>query len=434
MPTITIHRGAHTIGGSCIEVSHGGHRLLLDLGMPLMAAGGGTLSTGDLAHPSLENGILPPVHGLYQGESPNVTGLLISHAHMDHYGLLDKVHPGVPVYVSRGTRTLIDIGRIFYPEGSKVRFDEFSTFDHWKPFQLGPFTITSHLMDHSGYDACGFLIEVGGKRIFYSGDFRGHGRKSKLLTQMIRRPIPDLDCLIMEGTTLGGNHHVGFENENEVEQAFFHHFSSQKDVTWVAASGSNVDRLVSLYRASKRAGKTLVLDLYTFYLLVQLKKITPGLPPFPGDHIRIFYLRGHAQNMVDHLGKQPLYEYRPRKIELDEIAVRREKMVVKLPISGMKKIAGHLEPQQPFNGARLIYSMWQGYLEGDSAYSDFCARFNAELTQVHVSGHAYLADLKALVQALNPKQVIPVHTLCRDEFPTHFKSVTLLEEGVPLSL
>ena len=32
---ICIHRGAHQIGGSCVEVESQGQRLLLDLGLPL---------------------------------------------------------------------------------------------------------------------------------------------------------------------------------------------------------------------------------------------------------------------------------------------------------------------------------------------------------------------------------------------------------------
>ncbi len=53
----------------------------------------------------------------------------------------------------------------------------------------------------------------------------------------------------MEGTTLGGKHQIGFNTEVEVEQAFYEIFSTQKDISFIAAAGSNVDRLVSLYKA-----------------------------------------------------------------------------------------------------------------------------------------------------------------------------------------
>lgn len=32
---VRIHRGAHQVGGSCIEVEAGGRRIVLDVGMPM---------------------------------------------------------------------------------------------------------------------------------------------------------------------------------------------------------------------------------------------------------------------------------------------------------------------------------------------------------------------------------------------------------------
>ena len=40
---ITIHRGAHTIGGTCIEISTGDQRIIFDIGSALMEKGGGEI-------------------------------------------------------------------------------------------------------------------------------------------------------------------------------------------------------------------------------------------------------------------------------------------------------------------------------------------------------------------------------------------------------
>jgi len=57
-----------------------------------------------------------------------------------------------------------------------------------------------------------------------------------------------------------------------------------------------------------------------------------------------------------------------------------------------------------------------------------------ELVKIHVSGHAYLDALKSLAQALNPKTLVPVHTLERDNFSEHFDNVKVYDDGVPFEI
>lgn len=433
---ITIHRGADTIGGSCIECSNGGQRIIFDIGSALMEKGGGEIDPLKQENPSVANGLLPKVKGLYKDDTPEVMAIFISHAHMDHYGLLDHVHPDIPVYLSKGSNALLETGKVFFPDESKIFFDNFRTFEHWQQFTVGSFTITSYLMDHSGFDASSFLIEACGKKVFYSGDFRGHGRKAKLLENFIKRPVTDIDCLLMEGTTLGGKHQVGFASEDEVEQGFVDVFAKQNDISFVAAAGSNVDRLVSLYRATKRTKKILVLDLYSYYVLYKLHNLTkdPHLPPHRNDHIRIRYINNHCKSIVKHLGKEILYKFKSRKIELEEIITNRSNIVAKLPLSSIREISGQLYKENKLENAKYIFSMWKGYLEKDATHEGFCAEFGIPLHHIHVSGHAYLDDLQGLAQAVKPKHLIPIHTLSGDKFNKYFDNVVRIDDGEPFVL
>ena len=66
---VCIHRGAHEIGGSCVEVHAAGKRILLDLGLPLDVEAGVEVP-------------LPPVRGLLQPD-PELLGIVLSHPHQD---------------------------------------------------------------------------------------------------------------------------------------------------------------------------------------------------------------------------------------------------------------------------------------------------------------------------------------------------------------
>ena len=51
------------------------------------------------------------------------------------------------------------------------------------------------------------------------------------------------------------------------------------------------------------------------------------------------------------------------------------------------------------------------------------------MKNIHTSGHAYLEDLKRLVEILMPKTLIPIHTLHGDDFSNHFENVVRLKDG-----
>ncbi len=71
------------------------------------------------------------------------------------------------------------------------------------PFDLGPFRVTPFLVDHSAYDAYALLVEADGRRLFYSGDFRAHGRKAALLEKLVAAPPAGIDALLLEGHDAG---------------------------------------------------------------------------------------------------------------------------------------------------------------------------------------------------------------------------------------
>ena len=69
-------------------------------------------------------------------------------------------------------------------------------------------------------DAAAFLIEADGQRLFYTGDFRGHGRKRLLLERLRENPVSNIDCLVMEGSMIGRDE-GRYPDEMAVEQAIY---------------------------------------------------------------------------------------------------------------------------------------------------------------------------------------------------------------------
>ena len=187
---LKIHRGSREIGGSCVELTSENSRIIIDTGLPLSATGNEDCK--DLIPATLTDS-LKQLH-------PPLEGILISHPHQDHYGLLEHIKPNIPLYAGGAASELIKLTYIM--QGKHNLFAQPITFKPERSFKLGDFNITPYLVDHSGFDSYSFLIECDGKRVFYSGDFREHGRKGNLF-QLLKNKLPRIDTLLLEGTMVG---------------------------------------------------------------------------------------------------------------------------------------------------------------------------------------------------------------------------------------
>jgi ribonuclease J len=274
---VRIHRGAHEIGGSCVELDYQGSRIVLDVGKPLWADWDETVP-------------LPAVPGLADGSDPLLAGVIISHTHLDHYGLIGQVHENVPVFIGREASLLLAEAAFFSAAG--VTLHPAGYLADRVPFQLGAFTVTPYLADHSGFDSYSLLVEAGGKRLFCTGDIRGHGRKSGLFEELLANPPAGIDVLLCEGTHIRAGDHPDVEEEPvrsevDVGLSLAQWMKDTAGAVTVISSAQNIDRLVTVYRACKRAGRILVTDLYTATIVRAIGRTSLPQPGFPGYKVYV---------------------------------------------------------------------------------------------------------------------------------------------------
>jgi ribonuclease J len=291
-----IHRGRDEIGGMCIEVAADDRtRILLDLGMPLYDEQGRDypfetprLSTEGL----LARGVLRDIPGLYPGDptAPNFAAIILTHSHLDHYGLAHHAHLGIPVYGSRGTLAILELGRVFFPDAALPA--DLRLLPDGGSLTFGSLTVTGVPVDHSAPDSRALLIEADRQKLIYSGDLRAHGRTGFRFEKMLADPrLKEADWLLLEGTTLGlGGDGHGLRSEQQVEDELVAlAAASPEKVVAVVASGQNLDRLVSCYRAARRSGRLLVIDPYQAFVQRQLAPLSISLPQVDWAGVRVSF-------------------------------------------------------------------------------------------------------------------------------------------------
>jgi len=423
---IIIHRGAKEIGGSCVELMTDSSRIMIDLGMPLVDSKKQPFDSKSIAGKSIEElkdkKILPDVKGLYKNGKPELDAILVSHSHLDHYGLLDFANNEIPVYISKGAKELVEVTNIFI--NKNIQLTNTQIIKHKSPFHIKDFKITPYLVDHSAFDAFAFLIEAKDKRVFYSGDFRGHGRKAVLFERIIQKPPKDIDCLLMEGSMLGRNE-TPYKNEDDIEARVVEILKEQNNVTFLFSSSQNIDRLVSAYRACLKTNTIFVIDIYTAFVLQKLEKVSKRIPQFNWGNIRVKFFEYHADKLAGAGYKKLLYIYDRQKIEMDEINEKKNKVLMLARDNSIfPSIIKSIDVPE---GAKIIYSMWEGYLT--EKFRCYCKSKGLVMEQVHTSGHAVLNDLQRFAKALNPKSLVPIHTFMPRSYLELFENANIVHDG-----
>ena len=428
---LVIHRGTHEIGGSFVEIASGQGRLIIDIGIPLVDRGGQNFNIRDYkgySGPELvEKGILPKIQGLYKWDTNNdrPNGIVISHAHIDHYGFYKHIHEDIPFYLGEASHKIMDISAMFnIAEGSipQPRY-----IKSGQRVAVEDFCITSYLMDHSAFDAYSFYIEADGKGLIYSGDFRSHGQKEKAYRWWLYNVPKGVDALLLEGTMFGRVPEK-CKSEKDIENEIYKVIKTSNNITFICSSGQNIDRLVAMFRACRKAEKILLIDCYVALILKTLQAF--ARIPYPSrdfPEIRVFYLSSLFDKAEKSGHPELMYQFKKFKMMPDEISAKRDQIVMLV----RSTMVPYLKTIDGIQGGDFIYSMWQGYWNENSMkpMRDFIADEKLNYHYVHTSGHADFETLKETVDHLRPKLIVPIHTFHPESYESLGVPIHILNDG-----
>jgi ribonuclease J len=404
-----IHRGAREVGGSCVEIEHEGARILLDLGLPLTA--------GFDTEP-----LLLSIPGLTGGDA-SLLGIIVSHGHPDHWGLVPHAHEDVPVFVGEATQRLLREAAFFTRAGAELYAAGF--LRDRQPISLGPFTITPFLADHSAFDAYSILVEADERRIFYTGDVRAHGRKRGLFERLVSNPPERVNVLVMEGTHVRPEATKLSLGEHDLERELARVFRATDGLVLACYSPQNIDRLVTMFKAAKQSRRKLVLDLYA----ATMTRATGNarIPQADWDDVLV-YVPLSQRIQVKRSGEfERTAAVRRHRVLPDQLADQASSLVMTFRAS----MARDLEQAGCLDNAHCVWSLWPGYLGNPTGerMRQWLVDRQIPLTVLHSSGHASVEDLQRLAAAIDADRVMPIHSGAPHLYESLFPNVDIRADG-----
>ena len=465
MVNLTFYGGVKEIGGNKILLEDHDTKIFLDFGMsfkrrakyfeeflnPRTANG-----IGDF----LEMGLIPDIPGIYRTdllehhgrktEEPDVSGVLLSHAHADHANYISFLHKDIPVYCGETCKRILnavaeqttrDIEnevidfrlRPIYRSGYKIPpvIRKFHTFTTGKTFTIDSLQIEPIHVDHSVPGSYGFIIHTSEGPLIYTGDLRMQGLHATMTDDFIEaaqktKPL----AMITEGTR------IDKKKTNESEQKIYHD-SKQKikhnpTLTIIDFNFKDVDRFTTFFKIAKDLGKTLVINFKHACFLEQYCNDKNLAVPSVNDP-NLAFLKPKRLTGT-YINDDYTDTYIKKRLHYNNILTSAD--IMKNPSKYMMVLNfwyfSDLVDLKPRHGL-YIHSLSEPFNEEMEISYDrmrhWLTHFNMEYYQSHCSGHINGDDLKELIKTVQPKKLYPIHT----EHPGLFRKLpiktTMVKEG-----
>ncbi|GAB6062708.1 ribonuclease J [Deferrisoma palaeochoriense] len=375
--------GLGEIGLNCLVVEAGGERLLVDCGL---------LFAQD-HHPGVDY-LVPDL--TYLDTPGRLRAVVVTHGHEDHIGGIPHLlaRHRVPVY---GTAMTLGLLRERLAERTPTATSLLQSVAPGAVVEAGPFRVEFIRITHSTAGACALGIEVAGRRIVHTGDFKFDPTPVDGLptdeAALARWGDAGVDLLCCDSTNA---HRPGpTPSERLVGQAFRDLLPRVEGRAWVATFASNVHRVQQVIEASRAAGRRVTLLGRAMVRTARIARSLGHLKPAPGDLVPEPRARGFPRDALTVILTGSQAE----------------------PGSALWRVTRGLEPHHrivPGDHVFLSSRLIPGNEREIYRLIDRCIRLGArvhyeEVSEIHVSGHASAADARRMVELTRPRCVLPVH-------------------------
>ena len=338
--------------------------------------------------------ILPDIRYLVE-ERKNLAGIVLTHAHEDHFGALLELWPQlqVPVYATPFTAALLAAKRQGEPGAPDIPVKVIPVGGR---FTAGPFDIELVTMTHSIPEANALIIRTPLGNVLHTGDWKIDPTPilNDPTDEKKLRAFGEEGCLALIGDSTNAVRDGRSPSEADVAKAIAELIKNARHRVAVTTFASNVGRLRAVMEAARAADREVVVVGRAMDRVLQIARET-----------------GYLEGLQDFRPTEAYGYLPPDKVVLLCTGSQGE------PRAALARIAQDQHPEVTLaRGDTVIYSarsipgnekaigrVINGLIEqGIEVITD-------RTHLVHVSGHPRRAEVEELIGWVNPQILIPVH-------------------------
>jgi ribonuclease J len=338
--------------------------------------------------------ILPDIRYLIE-ERKNLVGLVLTHAHEDHFGALLDLWPRlkIPVYATPFTAALLEAKRASEPGVPQIPV---TVVPLGGKFSAGPFEVELVSMAHSIPESNALIIRTPVGTVLHTGDWKidptpilGDRTDEKKL-----RALGEEGCLALVGDSTNAVRDGRSPSEADVAKTITELIKNARGRVAVTTFASNVARLRAVADAARTADRDVVVVGRAMERVTQVARETGYL-----DGVRDF-------RPADAYGYLP-----PNKVVALCTGSQGE------PRAALARISADEHPEVTLSRGDLVIFSARAIPGNEKAVGrvingliDQGIEVITDRTHlVHVSGHPRREELQDLIGWVKPKILIPVH-------------------------
>jgi ribonuclease J len=338
--------------------------------------------------------ILPDIRFL-EAEKHNLRGIVITHAHEDHYGALLDLWPRLkaPVYATPFTAGLLEAKRQSEFGAPEIPMNIFKAGES---FEIGPFKLEAIAVTHSIPEPVSLAITTPLGTVVHTGDWKMDPDPSMgpLIDEARFRALGDQGVLALVCDSTNAMREGESPSERQVGESLRELIENARGRVAITTFSSNVGRIRSITEAARDAGRQVLVVgrsmKRTIAVATELGYME-GLPEFlseddygyiPRENV-VMILTGSQGEPRAALAKLARDEMRSIALSAGDTVIFSSR-----PIPGNEKAILDIKNKLIDQGIKLI--------SDDDAL-------------VHVSGHPRRAELKRMYSWVRPKILVPVH-------------------------
>jgi ribonuclease J len=338
--------------------------------------------------------ILPDIRFVAE-ERRNVLGIVLTHAHEDHYGALLDLWPRLrlPIYATPFTAALLEAKRRSEPGVPDIPVNVVPLNGR---FSLGPFDIEYVPMAHSIPESNGLIIRTPFGAVLHTGDWKIDPSPviGPPTDEAKLRSLGDAGCLALIGDSTNAVREGRSPSEADVAKSLADLIRTAPGRVGVTTFASNVARIRAVAEAAAASKREVVLVGRAMERIAQVARETG-------------YLEGIAE-----FHPIEAYGYLPRERVVALCTGSQGE-----PRAALSRIAEDDHPEVTFSpGDRVIFSSRAipGNEKAVTRVINGLVEQGIEVITdrthlVHVSGHPRRAELEDMIGWVRPQILIPVH-------------------------